>query len=367
MSSEAGPIAWVVLDSNVFAGRDRYLESTAGQLVRDESASGRLRIAVPEVVMIESDANHRRALRAARDRLLAARAELDALRDPQTGHDFSPRRRYRDDLYELVSEARGVVLPIPDTSHEVLIGKAVARKRPFDENGGGYRDALIWDTVLLLLDEDENPVVLISGDRAAFSKTRKTPELASDLTAELRERGHAGRVGLYFELSDFTSQLPRARELARVWTNTIAENQTFTSNLTKYLLKAAQEDMSRTTVPKLPETDARNVRFLNIRNPRQLRVAEAFVPSNPRATSIGLDVALTVDYTLVYERRLADPIDTQQEATWRPTSEEETAVLTFEVLQHDRNHPDTTTFGARLVAWGDTATWPFAPARDQSG
>ena len=89
VAGTSSPTPWVVLDSHVFGGRDRYLESNAGQVLRSESRAGRLCIAVPEV-LIESDANHRRAVRAARDRLVATRRELEELRDPPDAHDFNP-------------------------------------------------------------------------------------------------------------------------------------------------------------------------------------------------------------------------------------------------------------------------------------
>lgn len=45
------------------------------------------------------------------------------------------------------------ILDYPDTQHEVLVSRAVTRIKPFDEEGEGYRDAMIWETVLELASE----------------------------------------------------------------------------------------------------------------------------------------------------------------------------------------------------------------------
>ncbi len=68
-----------MLDWTVIGGRDRYLESAAGRLLRDEAAGDRVRIAVPEVAVIEAAANQRRAVAAARARLVAAHEPLKRL------------------------------------------------------------------------------------------------------------------------------------------------------------------------------------------------------------------------------------------------------------------------------------------------
>ena len=56
------------------------------------------------------------------------------------------------------------VLDYPDIQHEVLVMRAVTRTRPFDEEGEGYRDALIWETILKLASEVDSEVVFISND-----------------------------------------------------------------------------------------------------------------------------------------------------------------------------------------------------------
>lgn len=39
------------------------------------------------------------------------------------------------------------IIPYPPVSHQELVKRDLARKRPFQESGKGYRDALIWESV----------------------------------------------------------------------------------------------------------------------------------------------------------------------------------------------------------------------------
>ena len=51
--------------------------------------------------------------------------------------------------HKIATEVDGRIPPIPSISHQDLIRKAVEKIHPFKPNGSGYRDALIWQTVLV--------------------------------------------------------------------------------------------------------------------------------------------------------------------------------------------------------------------------
>ncbi len=350
---------WVVLDASVFSGHDRYLDSAAGRLLRDESAAGRVRIAVPEVVLIESEANHRRAVQAARERLVAAHEALRELTTPQ-GRDLRPwRLHYREELEAVLHNAGGELLPIPAVSHLRLLERAALRQRPFDARGEGYREALVWESVLELLDSRPEPVMLVSDAHAAFSKSRAHPELAADLVTELQERGQERRVVLYFELGQFVAQIPRVRELATGWRHSISDNPGVEQALTQKLLEVGRADAGAVIAGDLPAGKVRTPRFMTFTKPRNLRVEEAWV--SPTGSSL-LDVALTVDYTLEFEIPTPPGVRVEPVAKpweWTPVRSASTIVLRFEVIQH---HPadEPQEFGARLVGWSDPRDSLFA-------
>ena len=83
-------------------------------------------------------------------------------------------------------EAYHSVLPYPDIQHRELIKRAIHRRKPFDAKGSGYRDSLIWESVVTLAAKVDGQVVLVSDD-GDFSDGGG--HLASELQADLVERG----------------------------------------------------------------------------------------------------------------------------------------------------------------------------------
>lgn len=350
-------IPWVVLDSTVLSDHDRYLESPAGQLLREEGAAGRVRIAVPEVVAIEANAAHLRAVRKARDQYLAAREALTRLRAPESKEDIRPLPGYRPHLEKILRDAGGLILPVPMVLHPGLVEKAAHRRRPFDDKGDGYRDALVWETVLELLKRDSEPLMFVSGDRRAFSRSKERAELAADLVSDLRERGQVGRVQLYFDLRDATADIPRVQELTSAWQHRITENPELAQALTQKLLEIAYADATPLIAADVVRGhgDAANPRFVSFSRPQDLRVQEAYVSAGG---TVLLDVELTVEYTIEYEVMLPTgesleglPLD------WATLGTSSTMTLTFEVIQHDPDG-EPKQFGARLTAWSEPSNWP---------
>jgi len=75
-------------------------------------------------------------------------------------------------------------LPYPNTTHEEIAKRAIRRKKPFKENGSGYRDCLICDTLKIYLNKNSDiKLVFISGNhRDYFYEGRLHPEIACDFS-----------------------------------------------------------------------------------------------------------------------------------------------------------------------------------------
>lgn len=97
------------------------------------------------------------------------------------------------------------ILDYPVISHEELVRRATTRTKPFDNEGSGYRDALIWETVLNLATEVDSEVVFISNDND-FSNRKH--ELHIELKNQLVDRGLTeDKVILLRSLSTFITDL----------------------------------------------------------------------------------------------------------------------------------------------------------------
>ena len=88
--------------------------------------------------------------------------------------------------FRVVLEGFNSVLDYPDTPHKELAKRAIHRKKPFDNKGSGYRDSLIWESVVELASAVEGQVVLLTKDKN-FSE--ENGNLAEELNAELVQKG----------------------------------------------------------------------------------------------------------------------------------------------------------------------------------
>jgi hypothetical protein len=106
-------------------------------------------------------------------------------------------------IRKTLAAADGEIVPLPGANHEDFLERALRRRQPFDTQGrNGYRDVLLWETVLSL--EPGEPVYLVSEDRDAFYEGRKGNEvrLGDALVAEAAERFGEGRLRLFSKADD---------------------------------------------------------------------------------------------------------------------------------------------------------------------
>ncbi len=341
----------MLLDANVFWGAEWYLQGAAGRLLLGEAMDRRLHVVVPEVVLLEAEANHQGEVGAARSRLAAVRRDLRQLRLGHLVPEAETRPHsltYRAELEQILRDNGAEILPIPDVPHRQFVDKAIARGLPLIEQKGGYRDALIWESVLELFAASSNPIVLISNDKG-FSETKDKAELARDLVHELDEMGQAARVTLYFSLGDYTSQLPKARGLAADWRKLLKDAE-FERALTDYLIEQAHSDADAVIGSSNLSSQGyvRNARFTAFENTRDLDVEEVWVSSDG---STILNVIPTLDYAQEFE--IARPSGAP-EPFLIPAESRGALELSFEVIQQDPNDPAR--LAGHLTGWRELAS-----------
>lgn len=165
----------LVLDSSVITERDWHLSGPAAQALLAASRRGRLRLVVPELVIREVVNSHRERERALSHKLDDTRAKLRRLQGARSADvphpdDHPPRNdAYGSDLRDQLARARAHIPEIPEATHEELVTRALGRRRPFDKQGrAGYRDALIWHTVLEVVTRGEQ-TALATDNRSDFA------------------------------------------------------------------------------------------------------------------------------------------------------------------------------------------------------
>lgn len=181
----------IVLDTNVFFS-DFRMEGNSFRVLLASTERLGIILYVPEVVLDEITSCYKRELED-----LKAKLEKTALMwQKRTGRPICSLLSNEDVVQEcdryaawLTSKLESIeakIPPYPDVSHRVLAQRSMARKRPFRTGDKGYRDALIWETVLDLCAALGEPMVLVSKNKKDFGDG---PEPHSDLVADLRERG----------------------------------------------------------------------------------------------------------------------------------------------------------------------------------
>jgi hypothetical protein len=181
----------LIVDANVIVSNP-FLRGSVWEQLAEAVPGQRLEVLIPRFALDEAIAVFARRRRAksveiqavGRHASRAVRAHLDKARRAAERESAKYPKQLRKRL-----EAIGIaVIAPPTTGHHELVSRAIQRRRPFDDNGSGYRDALHWMSVLDVVGEryEESDIAFVSADRRAFGATAKDdvslhPDLIEDL------------------------------------------------------------------------------------------------------------------------------------------------------------------------------------------
>jgi hypothetical protein len=178
----------LVPDTNIMHAGGYYLRAGRWPLLLAAARMGRIRLCVPEVVIRETVAHYKAELVEAQrlvNRGVRSLRHLTANRLPDLAVDDEQVSEqvaiYQSWLRGAVLE-HGEVLPIPDVQHATLIDGVLSGRKPFSKGESGYRDALIWHTVMKAA--ANGPLTFVTNDRNDFL-TAKGTALADDLVQDL--------------------------------------------------------------------------------------------------------------------------------------------------------------------------------------
>jgi hypothetical protein len=173
------PEKLLVVDSTELTS-DWFLRSHVHRLLRHLDWT----VVVPAVVKAEVVANHARAVASAEVELGRVAKDRRRLGLPVLKAEGGAAE-YLTTLEETLELMEAEVPPWPTVPHEEVVQRALERRPPFNQTGGGYRDTLVWLTLLERAHPDDQ-VVLASND-VVFSDGKGN--LSSVLAAEAAARG----------------------------------------------------------------------------------------------------------------------------------------------------------------------------------
>lgn len=192
-----------LLDANILIADRRFRGAPALAFLR-ALARGELDAAVPWVALEEAVNEFRETAVAAARTLKKTQRQLGGLGIDWSHmiHPTAETDAYRLWLLDVLRTHDIAVLPVPDASHEDFVRWDIAGRKPFKPGGKGYRDALIWHSVLTT--SRERPVFFVTANASDFAagknaKDELAPALGEDVATV---GGGEGSVRLMPSLSD---------------------------------------------------------------------------------------------------------------------------------------------------------------------
>ncbi|MEV5966130.1 PIN domain-containing protein [Kribbella sp. NPDC051952] len=214
---DLGATLIIVLDTNVILG-DPMCSGDAWGVLAHAAEAWDLEVFVPGVVLLEAIGGFQRRLAElsiafdgfADKKRFRAMGLLSGVEDMQMAiHEAS--EMYSDRLKQILLDFDAKILPLPDVPHSVLVERAVSRRKPCDTHGDGYRDTLIWLTIMQILKDHAGDVIFVSNNTKDFGSDVEAESgvlcLHKDLLDELEAAGFAGRLTYAAELRDVVSDL----------------------------------------------------------------------------------------------------------------------------------------------------------------
>lgn len=238
------PAMIAVLDSNCFNDDARAARPKL-QSVLEAASKEAIRLVVPEVVLDELDKQFARRSKRAYKEIQAAiraqRTELGKLGLPLPEipeRDSDEIASYRVTLESVLAASGAKIVPYPKDLRPA-VRWAVLRRKPFDQGGKGFPDAVIWLTVLQLAKEhNEEDIALITTDKD-FAVSTSDPQLAEALRDDLEARGlPRDQVRRVPGISPFVEELGERVEASRERAKELIETGAFDAEIESRILYA---------------------------------------------------------------------------------------------------------------------------------
>lgn len=200
-------MAVIILDSSPLLD-DRPLSKPTTRALLDAAEAGDVRVIVPRVVLEE-------VVNAARGSFEdAAKAVAKAnyivgrqLAEPEQIDEPDVERlteQFREEMEGALAEHNVELAEHDGVAHTDVVARDLAKRKPFDGSGRGYRDALIWHTVAAT---EEPSVIFVTRNTKDFADEQDPAQLHPSLIAELDEAREVRIVGSLAEVYELLGDL----------------------------------------------------------------------------------------------------------------------------------------------------------------
>jgi hypothetical protein len=177
----------IVVPDTCIINVDFHLASISFQLIFDNHHLTGYTVAVPEVVVQETVNHFREKVSEETSRIVSSTRTLGKylgkkLAAPKVDQ-AAELSQYETSLRHRLQLAGSCILPLPSATHQQLLARELKRRKPFNANGKGHRDALIWETILEYAGKhpSERIAFVTSNVNDFCDKDKLHPDLVQDL------------------------------------------------------------------------------------------------------------------------------------------------------------------------------------------
>lgn len=210
----------VLLDTNILVA-DFRMKSTNFEVLFYSIEQGFIDVYIPEIVFDETVNKFKERLEEVQTRILSEQKIYEKI----TEHSFDlPYKKsqiekdiikYKEYLTILIKKKKIKKIAYPLVEHDYLANKAIKKVKPFNSNGAGYRDALIWENIKTHITQDQEvltfpELVFLTKNYKDFST--QDFELHEDLKNELKEECFDQKsIKIYSSLNEFVATESKVR------------------------------------------------------------------------------------------------------------------------------------------------------------
>lgn len=165
----------IVIDSNVLLRDCRLTSPSIRQIEKALEHCDDLHLAIPEIVIDEAASTFEKMMRAENAGLRKVARAMRRLSDVPTVAPLSDadienlRDAYRNNIVEWAARLGASTLAYPTTPHRDVVARLHAGRRPFKGEEDGYRDHLIWLSVLDVASSTGDGLVFVTDNVADFA------------------------------------------------------------------------------------------------------------------------------------------------------------------------------------------------------
>lgn len=192
----------IVFDTNILV-QDLRLKGALFRVLFDSLLKISNTLHVPEVVLDEAVNKYRRRLEAVVSTMSSSVEDASWLLGrklhTQLKHDdvLDETRKYKEWLERQLKSNHAEILPYPKKTHKDVVTRLLANRRPFNRGESGYRDYLIWETVLGLAVSSKDDIAFVSANTKDFLD-EQCAGLHPDLLMDIKSLGIAESKLTYY-------------------------------------------------------------------------------------------------------------------------------------------------------------------------